>query len=176
MLPTRINLLPPDKQIHLHRMIRSEFIRNSLGLLFVVFVVIGIALVGGRFILQLYYFDLAKSLHAVNTQPSDNSMNISVANARIDVAERVMGTYYYWPNLLTDMFNMIPDTVILSKVTIDKTSGVATITGIADTRDALLLLGESLRSIPSVSSVDIPISQLTQQQNISFTIRMTLTF
>jgi Tfp pilus assembly protein PilN len=174
MLPTRINLLPPEKQVHLQRMIRSEFLRNSLAVLFIVSVIIGISLLGGKYILQNYFFDVARTLHAVNSQPSDMSTSISVANARISTAEKVLQTYYYWPTLITEISTAVPEEIVISKMNLDKKTGIATITGTSVTRDALLRLGESLRSLPSITSVDIPISQLTQQDNVSFTIRMTL--
>lgn len=172
MLPTRINVLPPDKQVHLQRMIRSEFIRSTLALLIIVCAIVGMAFVGSRAVLQSYFSDLADTLNAVTVNSKDKNALIGQANSRIDLAERVIATYYYWPAFVTELYNAIPDSVILSKVIIDKPEGVATVSGTSATRDGLIQLGSALRALPMVDSVDIPISQLTEQEDISFTLRM----
>jgi Tfp pilus assembly protein PilN len=175
MLPTRINVLPPEKKVRLRRMIRSEFIRNILGLCIVVSSIIAIATVGSRAILQTYFFDLAESLNSVTVQSTDKNIVILQANNRISTAMRVIRNQHYWPVTLVDIYTAVPGSVVVSKMTIDKKEGIATITGVASTRDELVNFGAELRMLPFVNTVDIPISQLTQQENISFTIRMILT-
>ena len=174
MLPTRINVLPPEKQRHLQRMIRSEFIRSTLALMIIVAAIIGIALLGGRSLLQTYFGDLADTINAVTVNTKDKNSKITQANSRIQVASRVVDTYTYWPGILLPLSEALPETVIVNRMDIQMIDETATITGVADTRDALLNFGEKLRTISFVRTVDIPISQLTEREDISFTIRIIL--
>lgn len=174
MLPTRLNVLPPDKQKNLQHMIRNEFIRSTLAMTIVVVAVIGMALVSGRFVLENYFATLADTITAVTVNTQHKNSSIEQANSRIHVAERVLNTYQYWPLTLIELADALPDGVVLSRMSIDREAGEATIVGSASRRDVLLTLGEQVRALSWVKSVDIPISQLTEQTDITFTIRMTL--
>lgn len=174
MLPTRLNVLPPDKQKNLQHMIRNEFIRSTLALTIVVCAVIAIGLVGGRYVLENYFGTLGDTITAVTVSTQDKNSAIDQANSRILTADRVLKTYTYWPATLIELTNALPSGVVLSRITIDSSTKAATITGSATTRAELLALGEQLRAIDWISTVDIPISQLTEQTDISFTIRITL--
>lgn len=175
MLPTRLNVLPPDKQKTLQRMIRNEFIRCMLAVTIIVSAIIGMALIGGRIVLEGYFGDLADTINAVNIDTKDQNSNIEQSNTRIAIASRVLSDFHYWPDTLVTLTESVPEGIVLSRLTIDGAADTATLTGTADTRQQLLAFGESLRTIPWIDRVDIPISQLTTQENITFTIRTTLT-
>lgn len=172
MLPTRLNVLSPEKQKHLQKMIRGEFIRTSLGVAIIVLSVIGMALLAGRAVLHSYFADLADTIHAVNVTTKDKNAKIELANTRISLAERLLAEEYYWPDALTTIAEAVPSGVLLSKIMMNSEDSIVILTGVATTREDLLALAESLRGVSGTGLVDIPISQLTQQENISFTIRV----
>lgn len=172
MLPTRLNVLPPDKQKHLQRMIRNEFFRSMLATLVVACALIGMALLAGRMILQIYFADLADTITAVTVDTKEQNKQVEQANARIMTANRVLATTMYWPEYIVSFTDVVPDTVRVSTLSFDGPARETTVSGVAETRDALLGFADALRTLAWVEKVDIPISQLTQQTNISFTLRI----
>lgn len=155
-------------------MIRNEFLKSTLAILIVVITIVSLALIGGRSVLQGYFSDLATSLNAITVRSEKNNLLIERANERIHTARRVLGQYVYWPELITDISNIVPHTLLIDQLNVDSLKGSGSITGKADTREALLGFGESLRSLERIRTVNIPISQLTEKEDINFTIQIEL--
>lgn len=174
MLPTRLNLLPLNKQKNLQKMLRSEFIRSMLGMVIIVISIIGMALIGGKYILQTYFTDLAETIHTVKIDTKDENIKIEQVNQRVKTASFVFDSYYYWPTVLTEITTTVPDGIIINRLTADVNTKELSITGVAESRTSLLSFGDALRAVPLIDTVTIPISQLTEREDISFAVRATI--
>lgn len=174
MLPTRLNVLPPEKKKHLQQMIRNEFLKGTLQAITILVSLIGIALLGGRFVLQNYFSQLGNNIIAINVRVEEKNETIVDINKQIIHADAVFAEYTYWPSLLESLNADIPDDIIVSQIRIDRSNNSALIVGKAVTRDALLSYGEVLRAVPFVTTANIPLGQLTTRENIAFSIDLKL--
>ncbi|MCR4274668.1 MAG: PilN domain-containing protein [Candidatus Campbellbacteria bacterium] len=79
-------------------------------------------------------------------------------------------------SILQEVMPRIPNGVSLQQITYStqKKEISVTLKGIAQTRNALTSLGDSLRSSPLFSRVDIPVSSLARSVDIDFTVTLLL--
>lgn len=165
----RLNLLPPDKQQNLQRTIMAQFIKNIFELAFLVTCIIAIGLLGGQWVLQNYFHDITASTLSVSTGPNERTTRINEVNAILRNANAAQKGYTLWTPTLIELHEVIPDNVVITQISMNTQGKKATIMGRAETRDALLELERALESLDFLGEIEIPISQLTQQENIPFT-------
>lgn len=174
MFPTRLNLLSPAKRAALHRLIYLQFLRGLLEIMLLVLSVSGIALLGGRSVLQDYFDELAVEIAAISNQQADTNQQVKLINRVLSQTENLQKAYTLWTPIMADLANAIPDNITLTGLDLNIKKKAATFTGFSADRDALLNLQKQLESLPRIAKVDIPLSQLTEKKDISFSITATL--
>lgn len=174
MLPMRLNLLPPDKQNSLQRTIVAQFVKNIFELAFFVICIVAIAFLGGQWVLQQYFHDITINTIAVSSGRTDTTVRINKVNSLLRNAQDIQKNYTLWTPILADISNVLPDDVIVTKMSLDATGNMFTIAGSAKTRDDLLALEVALEALPFVGDLEIPLSQLTKKENIAFSFETSL--
>ncbi|MBU1895323.1 PilN domain-containing protein [Patescibacteria group bacterium] len=170
MFPTRLNLLPPENQKYLQKTVFAEFIKNSLEAVLFLLCLAGMSLLGGQWILQGYFNELAESIVAVTQEQAVTNYQIKDVNKVIKQTKEIQDGYTLWTPILSELSNQIPDSIVLSNLTIKQKEKILIVRGMAETRDGLLKFQENLESLPFISSINIPLSQLTEKENIPFSL------
>lgn len=170
MLPLRLNLLPPEKRQHLERMIYFQFTKNALEFLLICVCVSGIVLLGGQSVLQKYFNDLTEQVTSITNQYSKTNLQISNINKITKEVDKIQNVYTKWTTKMTELANVIPNSIILSSLNFNQGDKTISLSGTAPTREELLQLQESLKSITWIKSVEVPLPQLTSPKNIQFSI------
>lgn len=174
MLPTRLNVLLPEKRRNLQRMIRNEFIKSGLSAIIVVVSIIGVAFLGGRYVLETYFSQLGDNLLALNIQAQERNIQVRTVNNRVEEAARLFQVYRYWPDTIQVFSEIVPTDVYLNSLQIDMMTKQATVVGIAATRESLISYGAALRALDIVAEAEVPIAALAKPLDIEFTITMKL--
>ncbi len=173
MFPIRLNLLSPDKQRYLHRIVYVQFAKNSLQFFLCIICLSGIMLLGAQWILEGYFNDLAESLTAT-ARDTEKNQRINEVNNLIKNAAEIQKIYTLWTPELAAIAAAIPDGVVLSNFELDSVNRSYVLGGNARTRDDLLRLRTQLEKLPFIETVPIPLSQLTEKENVSFSISATM--
>lgn len=168
MYPIKLNLLSPEKRRYLNRMLYFQFIKNALISTVFVFCVSGIALLGGQWILQEYANDVSTSFTLTVGLHESKNEQIRQINELIKNIDALQATHQLWSPLIVNFANAIPDNVVISSMFFDKEKIL--ISGMALTRADLLSLQTNLNALEFVEKTDIPLSQLTERENINFSI------
>ncbi len=180
MFPTRLNLIPPDKKRRIHKIIIFQSIKNFFELLLIIACLGGIVLLGSEMILQERYNDLTLNIVSLNNRNMSANRQINAINRRIKEINNIQSMYIVWTPILTQLAAGVPSGVVLSTMDINAKTKKLSLTGHADTRDDLLLFQRNLQTnnCPNILCVDtlpIPPSLLTQQQDINFHLKATMT-
>lgn len=174
MIPAYLNLLSPSKRRIAQRLIYAQFARNmiDIGVFLVSF--IGIILLGGFLVLQNHLTMLLENLASVSHHQAIKNKDIKTTNDILHQTDALQKTYTQWSAVLPAIISAIPDGVILSELLLDAPGHAYIFTGVARTRNDLLLFQENLQSLPNVTGAVVPMSQLTDRENIAFSITATL--
>jgi len=132
--------------------------------------IIGIALLGGRWVLQGYFNGLVEGIIAVSSEYAHANQEIKKINHILRGVQQIQDQYFLWTPVLSEFTTKIPDAVILSRLSFDIKTKTAALSGTAATRDDLLDLQRRLESLSFIASASIPLSQLTKKENISFSL------
>lgn len=175
------NLLPGTERAH----VRGERYMR-LGVYALLGVLVSI-LMGG--ILSLPSFFVAKSRERTLTaqrdalvqlielkQSSTTGVAINEIKARLALLESAR-TADSPHNLFVDIITRAPAGVVIWNYTFMRESEdvvVATLSGRADSREALLSFGDALRQSGTFGSVDIPVASLARSENIPFSLSFTV--
>ena len=170
MTPTRLNLLSTKKQKQLQKMIYFQFIKSILEITLFVLSISGIALLGGKSILQTHAFALTEQIVAINNQHAETNKKIKNINHILKNSEEIQKNYIAWSIITAKITKGIPNDVVLVNLNLSKKDKSITLSGTAKTRVALLELKDSLENLELINKVNIPLSKLTEKENIPFSI------
>ena len=170
MLPTRLNLLSSRKRNHLQKMIFFQFTRNILEMTLFVLCISGIALLGGRSVLQNHFSDLTSQIAMTTNKYADTNKKIQEINKTLLTTEKIQKKYFLWTPIISEISSKIPNNIVITHLNVDKKNKIATFTGKAPTREDLLKLQEQLETLSFIDTIEIPISSLTEKENIPFSI------
>ncbi len=170
MFPTRLTFLPTEKRTYLDHLIYIQFIKNTLETCLIVLTMVALILVGGGWVLQGYFTSLIAQVALTTSKQSHRNAEIKAANATLQQISAIQKEYMLWTPIIIEVANVIPPHVTLTSMSLDAGKKIYSFTGVADTRDDLLRLQTALESLPSVQTVTIPLSQLTEKENIAFSI------
>lgn len=133
---------------------------------------LGITALGGRFVLEDYFGDLALQLTTAAQQHTERNARIRDINMTLRQTSEVQARYINWSRRIAELTNGIPSAITVAQFSVSPER--YEIHGTAATRDDLLSLQRALEALPSVDRVEIPLSQLTQKENIPFSISASL--
>lgn len=168
MIPHRLNLLSPDKYQHLKRMVSFQFIKNLLELILMTISISGMALLGGQWVLQDYFNQIAEQIVSVSNRYAATNQDIKKINLTLNQVEKIQKEYYNWTALLSALTEKIPKNIILTALNFDDKNKKIILTGTAAARDDLLALKDNLNTLLWIKPVQIPPTQLTEKNNIQF--------
>ena len=96
-------------------------------------------------------------------------------NQQINLASSVQNEYILWTEFISNFTQLVPDGIIIKTVNFNNLTNSFSVTGIADTREALLEFEERLDQSVYFENIVSPISNLTQRESINFDISASLT-
>ncbi|MFC1663176.1 PilN domain-containing protein [Patescibacteria group bacterium] len=173
-----LNLLPPGPRTEVRERAQYLLIKNTVIVsLFLTFFIAFIVL-GARFYLDFKESRLTDEIttlqsQATTAQPLDEA--ISSINQKLDYISNIQGEYIAWSHRLKDLLNVIPQGIDVAALQINNDNNTILISGEAATRDQLLSLKSELENIDFVSTVNLPVSSLSLQTDISFQLTIEIT-
>ncbi|PIR94718.1 hypothetical protein COT95_02650, partial [Candidatus Falkowbacteria bacterium CG10_big_fil_rev_8_21_14_0_10_37_6] len=117
---------------------------------------------------------LANSLDNINNTSYASSYwfnkEIIHVNNLIEFIEHISVNHKFWSEALIEMSENTPDGIIFSTLQINTLSNMLLITGIAQTRDSLLIFKDNLNKSIFFDNVNIPIQNLAEKTDINFSL------
>lgn len=174
MIPHRLNLLSPEKKKHLKRMTNFQFAKSLLELMLIFLSCSGIALLGGQWVLQEHFNEITGHIVSVTNKYAEKNLEIKNINITLARTEKIQKDYTLWTIKIIDIAKQIPEEIALSSLNFNSETDTIYISGIAKTRDNLLTLKNNLETLGWMEKVAIPPDQLTEKENIQFSISPSL--
>jgi hypothetical protein len=163
-----LNLAPDFQKQKIQKEFVFVFAHNIIGIILVVFCISSILLVLARFSLIGYFTRLKSETSLVNVERQSLNINVSNLNKKIETASKVQKNFIKWTHLLNDSTNLAPEGAILNFMHISSESKTIRITGIAQNRESLIGFKEALEESNFLSSIEAPLSNLLEKENINF--------
>ena len=168
MMNINLNLLPTAKKNRLESTINFLFIKNIAELFLMVVAIATAVLVWGWIFLEEDFASLTSSANLINREYysyNQDAKNINTLIKNVSVASK---NFSPLNPRLHDTINSLPPDIKLSSLQLDTQAQTLTLTGTAVSRAALLHYQEILNTIPWITQVETPISQLFQKEDIQF--------
>jgi len=165
-----INLLSPEKRQHIRHMGTLQFFKSILEIGLVMLSVVSIILVGGWWILQQHFRDLTAQLTAVADTYAISNKKIHDVNEAVQQAYELQKRHTIWTPLLAEVSNALPSGIVLSHLTLNTSNNSIGFIGTAKTRDDLLRFETDIEELPFIGELIIPLNQLAEKENISFSL------
>ena len=172
--PLRLNMLAPQKRQYLRRMVLFIYGKNILEIILIAVAVCAVILLVGRWFLQDYFNDLTGQLVSISNERSVYNERIQRVNSTLADLVTIQKDYQPWSENLATIFATVPLGVVLERAELDRAARVYLLSGIADERTVLLQFQKNLKELSFVSRVDLPLSQLTEKEHVSFMITAVL--
>src|SRR3990167_1338928 len=168
------NLLPPTQKTLLRWQALNRQIW-AIGLYVLVFVLFSWALLMlGASMLREYNSSLSAAQLITPAENQKVSLrDINDLNQMITILNNKQPFSYVWTGLLLDLARLTPGNVHLVSFNADTETKEVVFTGIADTREDLLLFQKQIETSEYFSAIDIPPDSLTQPKDIPFSLQAT---
>ncbi len=174
MLQLRLSLLSPSKKQLLHKLVRFLFTKELLEIVIFTCSLLAITHLVGWLILTQTVVDLAQSSLIVNRAVPAYAQNINHTNKIIKDVFAAGQDFDLLSARIITLANAQPNDIRLTSLEIDRDRSMVLIDGVAATRDSLLAYEKILSSIPWLTDVSAPASQLFEKENVGFELQMKL--
>jgi len=177
-----VNLLPQELQLQVRREYRLRFFTVSLAL-FIFTMVIGVAaLVPYAFSFGFNYFSLTGEQGTTDGVLSDADKDMvaqseSFMSVLVMLDPKKIKDATLFSDLVALLTSEKPSEVVLTAFIFSKdgeTRKKLTVSGVSNSREALVVFSKKLSENKIFSSVDLPISNLSKKTNIDFSITLTM--
>ena len=149
-------------------MVFTEFTKSTLETILFLLCVTGVALLAGQWVLQGYFNELTVNIVTAANQQANANQEIKEINRVLRVTGEIQNGYTLWTPLIEELLPSIPEQITLSELNIERQKQTIILSGFAKTRDDLLSLQQALEQVSFIDSINMPLSQLTKKENISF--------
>lgn len=170
----RLNLLSFEKKRSLQRLVYIQFSTHILEFILLLLCLFGLVLLGSEQVLESY-------IHSISKSPETYGDQIRGINTQIQTIEgttkkiKIMQEFSVpWTKKMSDVANITPVGITLQSIRFSASGKELSIQGTAKERAELLAYGEALQKLPWLKELNIPLSQLTEKQNVSFAISASL--
>lgn len=133
-----------------------------------------IIFLAAKFILKDNYSQVLEQTSLVADADNSYLAKIKDINEKINSAEQVQKEYISWTSVLKKITGLTPQGITYSYLKIDKPGAKASLKGVAEKREDLLALKENLNNSNLFSSIESPMDDILQKENISFNISLNL--
>ncbi len=169
-----LNLISPyqKKEIRLNRF--YYLLKNNLGLIVIILILSSIVLLMARNILQENFNNVITDTSLIRQQIRGSNQKIMGINQKLTGVTNIQNQFVPWSNILIYLTKNIPPNIRINFLIIQPSLGKETeqwtiiIKGLAKSRDDFLYFQEQLKKSQLFEKVELPISNLTQKENIEF--------
>jgi len=167
-----LNLLPAEKK-HSFAVERTQRLQRKLVVVFLTSLVLSVIIL----FTTKWYIDfeiksidaqIAATQQVLRSQGDDSNTQIKIMNEQLSQLQVVQKEHVVWPTVLNQLTDTMVPGVTLNSVSFDATIQSFTINGTALTRQNLVSYKEKLSSLPFISNIESPLSDLIQRENINF--------
>ncbi len=163
-----LNLIPESHKLVLKRERTFYFVHTVVGILVVVLAANSILLILARFILVGYANQLKNDTSLVSVRRSGVQKEIQHINSGLEDAARVQVGFTKYSELAASVAAALSTGVTVDFLHASTDANTLHVTGEAQNRDALLAAQEALQSLPGVESLDSPLENFLERENITF--------
>jgi hypothetical protein len=174
MQPSRLNLLSKEKKHHLQQLVYVQFSKRMLEIVLFILCVFGVALIGSEQLLQTYVQSITRQSSPNIQQLESINNSVSYINNTVLQTETIQKLSTQWTDLMRTIAINTPTDITLTSLRMTQSTKTLILNGQATNRDALLTFQQSLESIDWIDTAIIPLSQLTEKNQIPFSITATL--
>ena len=170
----QINLLPKDEQ----RELKLLFFADDL-LRFWIWIIISLLLFGGVTFLAKEYLNRQVadtegqiSLQKQILKSEDNELlkqRVEELNYEVSTIKNLQLHHYYWSESLKELATLLPVDITLNLLTMDRTTGLVEIEGVAGSRDSVLKFWSDMHRSEFFKDIDFPLANLNSATDDPFT-------
>lgn len=173
-----LNLLPPSAQLELKQQLIRRAVRSIVTIASLL--TLGCVLViGGTSWWLTYKINTTRTaLDTIRASASGESQTLEQAidavNDKTAYLSAVQRDEKEWARRLIEITSAAPVGLSFKNLVLDAKVKTLAITGLASTRDTLIEFEQALEALSFVAAAEVPLTNLSQQSNINFTITATL--
>lgn len=168
-----INLLPEEEAKELKLEVASHQLTRFFAIVASSLLVLFILAFGAKFFLKNeigkdnnLIEDLQKQLSSANNQALEKQ--VVTLNGQIKTIKIIDQQHYYWSKALVELGNMSPSDFHLDTVTLDRGSGLITVSGVSDSRSSVITFWSNVKKSQYFSNINFPLTNLEEPSDTHF--------
>ena len=169
-----INLLSPQKKQEIKRQMMLVSLQYLISWILIAVCGAGAVLLATKTIMQNSFNDAVAQGTLVTQEYGVLNQKVHFINQKIDFFTGVQNQFFDWSPRLAAITSLTPKNVTLYSLNINNATKGIQIAGHAETREDLLLYKQNLEQSSLVNSVNLPIENILEAEEIDFSIKAAL--
>ena len=163
-----LNLIPDHQKARMRKEKIFLLVHNVIGIFVVAVALISIFLIVSKTILTDYIYNLRGQTNLVSLASHGLQSDITQLDKKIVRGEFAQKNFIKWTALLSDLSGGAPAGLVLRQIYLSRDTRTFRLAGVAASRESLLLFKEIMLKHPAVESLETPLSNFLEKQNINF--------
>jgi hypothetical protein len=166
----KLNIIPQStkNEIKLNNIYFS--LKNLLYILVVIIIFYAIIFLIGGLLLQIQFVKTVSETTIISQNKENASLSVIDLNNQINSISSMQGDSVRWTGLFKFISDNTKNDIKYNQINISKNNNTLYLHGLAGTRDGLMNLKAALEKSNYFSSIDFPIQNLLEKNNINFEI------
>jgi len=170
----RLNILPPKFKREVKLSAFYSIFRNIILLFVFLTALVGIILLLSDAVLQTYITNSGFSRMIIRDDYQNLDKSVKEAESKIGHVLHIQENAINWSKLIEDIMIKTNENIVFSRITIDREKYQLDLFGTALTRDDLINLKEAFENSDNYLTVDFPIKNILEKNDIDFNMLMTI--
>ncbi|MDP1709817.1 MAG: hypothetical protein Q8L21_02935 [Candidatus Komeilibacteria bacterium] len=166
-MPT-LNLLPDCQKNRLNKERTFLLTETVVGSILMLTIASSIILTVARLILIDQYNKIKHDTSLVNVERLILESRIDSLNDKIRTADKIQQNFSKWSDIVYKLTATLPADITLSYLQLNRETKILRLNGQAKNRDSLLAAKTALEAAPLIKSLEAPLSNLLEKNNIEF--------
>ena len=165
-----LNIIPDNlkKEIEFRTVYRLT--KNLFGLIIITIILYCVSILAALYLLEHHLADTTLKTNLISKGTENFTNQVKNINNQLNTIHTIQSESVKWSLFMKKLSDSIGDNISLTRLNLDREKSLIYLAGMADTRDGLLALKESLEKLGFFSEINFPIKNLLEKNNIAFEI------
>jgi Tfp pilus assembly protein PilN len=165
-----LNIIPQSSKNEIKLKNIYFYLKNLLYIIIILLILYAITLLIGVLLLQIQFVNTVNETTALSKNKKNSSLSVLDLNNQINSITSMQSESIKWTGLYKFISEDTNDDIKYYQINMSKNDNTLYLHGIAGSRDSLINLKSALEKSAYFSSVDFPIQNLLEKNNINFEI------
>ena len=164
----KLNIIPKSLKQEIKIKQINHNLENVYGIILVSLILALIILTTAKGFLQNNFIKTVQNTSLLTKSTENYTKQVKLINTKVNLIDQIQKDHTEWSYLINYFSNLDTPDIVFNRISVNKEKNNLEVNGFATKRDSIIELKETLENSTIFKSVNFPISNFLQKENINF--------